>query len=381
MNYIFHISNTDIRLDNRICKELQVIDEAFDFPVAVVGVPDDGKSSISRIGSVVYFAMHLVSRRLRFLPRPVRYVFELIEFTVKAIFHGARLQPSIVHCHDTFALPAGWFLKLLYKSKLIYDAHELESNKNGQNRLLSYATLMIEKFCWNKIDLIVSVSDSIIEWYVNTFGKISNILVLNSPDLNVENHDVTKYCEKYFHNVYGIDDGKLVFAYLGILGHGRGIEAILDAFTAPMLDAHLVFIGKGVLASKIDHYSRQYSNVHLHDPVPHEQVVSLVKHANFGLCFIENVSLSDYYCLPNKLFEYVFAGLSVLACDFPEIKNVVTRYSLGICCTPDESNIRSAVNSVIQNGVVKKANGDLHELSWSAQASRLKTAYSELLNN
>lgn len=378
MKYIFHISNTEIRQDNRICKELKVVDEAFNLPVAVFGVPDNGKSSISRIGSVVYFAIHLASRNLYFLPRPVRYFFELIEFTIKAIFHGSRLKPHLVHCHDTFALPAGWLLKFFYKSKLIYDAHELESNKNGQNFILSFVTLAIEKFCWQKVDLLISVSNSILEWYIAEFGKVQHVLVLNSPD-SIKDVD-SLYCDKYFLNTYHIDEGKLIFVYLGILGHGRGIEAILEAFTSPVVDAHVVFIGAGVLSSKIEYYTSRYPNVHLHNPVPHEQVVSLVKHADWGLCFIENVSLSDYYCLPNKLFEYVFAGLSVLACDFPEIKNVVTRYSLGNCCTPDETSIRAAVNSVIQKGV-KGANGDLHELSWSAQASRLNTAYSELLKN
>ena len=46
------------------------------------------------------------------------------------------------------------------------------------------------------------------------------------------------------------------------------------------------------------------------------------------MCLIQNVSLSDYYCLPNKLFEYCFAEIPVLASNFPDISQTVEKYDL-----------------------------------------------------
>ena len=42
-----------------------------------------------------------------------------------------------------------------------------------------------------------------------------------------------------------------------------------------------------------------------------KKLTNLIKEADVGLCLVENVSLSDYYCLPNKLFEYAFACKSI----------------------------------------------------------------------
>ena len=49
--------------------------------------------------------------------------------------------------------------------------------------------------------------------------------------------------------------------------------------------------------------------------------------ADLGVAPIENVCLSYYFCSPNKLFEYINAGLPVVASDFPEMRQVIQRFS------------------------------------------------------
>ena len=49
------------------------------------------------------------------------------------------MKPHVIHCHDTLVLPIGFFYKILNKTKLIYDAHELESEK--MDKLKFYHTL------------------------------------------------------------------------------------------------------------------------------------------------------------------------------------------------------------------------------------------------
>ena len=48
--------------------------------------------------------------------------------------HTRGIKFEVIHCHDTLVLPIGYLLKKIKKSKLIYDAHELESNKKGQSK-------------------------------------------------------------------------------------------------------------------------------------------------------------------------------------------------------------------------------------------------------
>lgn len=103
-----------------------------------------------------------------------------------------------------------------------------------------------------------------------------------------------------------------------------------------------------------------------------------MREADCGLCLIEDVSLSDRLCLPNKLFEYAFAGVPVLASRLPEIARVVGEYGLGICCDNDADSIEAAVLKIEREGL-EPPTGDLTELSWETQAKRLQEAYRTLL--
>ncbi len=376
MSDVLHISHTDIEFDSRIRKELKALSQLPEVRISVLGVPEANEGGDAELEGARYRKIHLVSRRLKAFPRAVRYFFEMIEFTVKAVTTGRRIKPEIVHCHDTFALPAGWILKKSAGSHLVYDAHELESDKNAQNAILSRTTLLIEKLCWRQIDLLISVSDSILDWYARNLGPKPSVLVLNSPVIAAEADArfATQGRGSYFHEKYGLPADALVFVYVGMLSSGRGIEISLDAFADGPKDAHVVFMGFGRLEQAIAGYSKRHPNIHFHEAVPHDQVVSLVRSADYGLCLIERASLSDYYCLPNKLFEYCFARVPVLASAFPDISRVVEQYSLGVCCEPDPASIRAALDQLIKSRAVR-VTSDITALSWEAQASRLTAAY------
>lgn len=376
MRKILHITNTDINIDSRIRKELGAVLAIRGAKISAIGVPEKTTSGVGEIDGAQYIQLRMQSRALSFMPRAIRYFFELIEFTAKAVYHGRRIHADVVHCHDTFALPAGWILKKLHSCKLVYDAHELESNKNGQNLLLSQATLMIERFCWRQVDLLVSVSDSITNWYMQHLGPKPSVLILNAPVLGKQLISNTPGGERqrYFHQRYGIPDDHLIFVYLGILGTGRGIEICLQAFANGPANAHAVFIGFGNLEAKVLDFASRYPNVHFHPAVQHDQVVSLVSSADFGLCLVENASLSDYYCLPNKLFEYCFARIPILASDFPEISRLVNEFSLGVCCDPSSNSVRLALANIVATRPIFTAR-DITDLSWETQALRLRDVY------
>src|SRR5690606_22023355 len=219
-------------------------------------------------------------------------------------------------------------------------------------------------------------------WYIKRLGPKPHLLILNSPE-TPKRTGADAGCgleEKYFHSLYGIPTNKKVFIYIGILSEGRGIDLCLQAFATGEVDAHVVFMGYGPLKNKIGSFSSKHPNIHLHDPVPHEQVVAIVKNADVGLCFVENVSLSDYYSLPNKLFEYAFSGLPVLASDFPEIGKIVRQYSLGFCSAVELESIKQMISNIAESPV-PVASGDLNELGWEAQAARLNAAYDRLLQS
>lgn len=379
---LMHISHTDIRVDSRILKEMQSLLSIPQCKVVGVGFElDEGVPVSTKVLNYEIFTFKLFTRSLRYLPRIIRHILNFIELSWKLLFICLKIKPSVIHCHDTLVLPIGWLVSSILGCKLVYDAHELESQKNGQTPLLSKGTLFLEEFCWKRIDLLISVSDSILEWYHLHLGSVKSILILNSPVQDVDESQVvsTHQSGNYFHIKYSLPEEAVIFVYLGILGKGRCIESYLTAFSDERLrDAHIVFVGYGELDSEIRRYAHLHSNIHLHPPVPHSQVVGIVTNADYGLCFIENISLSDYYCLPNKLFEYAFAGLDVLASDFPEIQQIVNRHSLGICCAPDPGSILNAVGEALLRKPSIRYR-DISQLTWDAQADRLRSSYIDLL--
>ena len=48
-----------------------------------------------------------------------------------------------------------------------------------------------------------------------------------------------------------------------------------------------------------------------------------------GMCMIDNTCLNNYYALPNKLFEYIAAGVPVIVSDLPQMSAVVKQYQIG----------------------------------------------------
>lgn len=382
MKRILHISNTDILGDSRILKELSSISTLRGIELFAIGLhrSKDVGTQPRRVNEIFeYHPIVVLARVFRSLPRACKYSIELIEFTLRALIVAIRLRPDIVHCHDTFALPCAWLSKRIIGSKLIYDAHELESNKNGQSNALSRATLWIEKFCWPEVDYLVSVSNSIISWYRENLGEKPSVLVLNSPQFARLSDVMLDSTGNSFslRSILKIAPDAPIFVHVGILGPGRGIRIYLECFSRNHGGAHLVIVGDGELRSEIEEYAKICPNIHHLPPVEHSQVVPLLRSATFGLCLVEAVSLSDYYCLPNKLFEYAFSGIRVIASSFPDISRLVNDYSLGYCCEPSLDALERKVKELLAKPCAIEPR-DLTPLSWEAQAERLLSIYMEV---
>ena len=378
---VLHLTHTDIKSDSRILKEMQSISTySSKYKVSGIGVTlDEEQHKTKKDNEIDIYSINLISRKWRFLPTILRHSCSLIELTSKMLFKAIKLKPQIIHCNDTLVLPLGVILKIFTGAKLIYDAHELESNRNGLSKILGKMTLFVEKLLWRFVDKLIVVSPSIAIWYQENIGEKVTEIIMNSPVLKISNDEVDKL---YFRKKFNISEGSKIFLYIGILGEGRGIDLIVEAFKNNELKSHLIFLGYGELKDKLINLSKKYENIHVHDAVPHNEVVSIAKSADVGLCFIQNVSLSDYYCLPNKLFEYAFAEIPVLASNFPDISMVVEKYNIGKCSDLDSESIYNAIKEFEQMEELPRINAsDLYDLSWSAQEEKLVKMYKDLIES
>ena len=374
---VLHLTHTDINKDPRVIKAIKVLEKFSWAQVSGIGIKHSGSYArqfdITDSFSANTHNLILFFKQIPYVPKVFRHPLLMLEFLFKATKIIKQFRPSVLHCHDTLVLPIALFSKLLNpEMKIIYDAHELESDRNSIGLILSNCVYLFEKISWRYLDHFISVSPSIIKWYEEEFGPKPSSLILNSPKLNPLGPDKEL---KGFREKFKVADHEKLFIYVGEISVGRGIDNLLKIFKDTR--SRILFLGYGPLVEKVKEHEKNFLNIHYHETVEHNQLVNLIKEADVGICFVENVSLSDYYCLPNKLFEYAFAGLPILASDFPDIKSVINQYDLGSYCSIDSLEVMKKKIEEFENMKVipKRDVSKLYDISWQRQELELERIY------
>ena len=375
---ILHLTHTDINSDSRILKEmLSIANYNNAYNVQGIGIERNEDRNSNTIENITIHSLKLRSRNWKKLPNIFRHILTLIEFYIKLFLFSKKLKPNIIHCHDVMVLPIGVLVKIFYNAKLIYDAHELESQTNGITPIESKIVYFVEKISWKYINNLIVVSPSIVKWYNKMIGKKSTIIIMNAPFVEKNNIDNES---DYLRKLYNIPKPSKIFIYIGGFMKGRGIEILMNIFKKEDINSHIVFLGYGELRDKMIKESDKCVKIHVHDAVPHEKVIPIAKSADIGLCFIQNISLSDYYCLPNKLFEYAFAEIPMLASNFPDIIEVVDKFNLGKYSSLEIEDIFNTIKEFQEMEELPKIKSEnLYELSWQKQEEKLIKLYQELI--
>ncbi|MFN5883850.1 MAG: glycosyltransferase, partial [Bacteroidota bacterium] len=159
--------------------------------------------------------------------KPIRYL-SFLEFLCKAYFYTRTISCAIINVHSIHVLPIGVLMKRRSKCKLVYDAHELETEVTGAKGIIRLLSKFLERYCIQFIDEVIVVSDSIGKWYKNTY-KISNITTIYNVPLRPELNTINKVGSS-LRSTIGINKDKLLFIYQGLLTSARGVDELLDAF-------------------------------------------------------------------------------------------------------------------------------------------------------
>jgi glycosyltransferase involved in cell wall biosynthesis len=285
---------------------------------------------------------------------------------------------DIVHCNDLNTLPIAFVLKTFYNKdiKVVYDAHEYETEMNGLSGVSKQIIKILEKFLISYIDKTITVSDGIADEYVRLYDIEKPALVLNTPIYkNIEKKDI-------FREIFGITPDKTIFLYQGSLSKGRGIEVILETFKQLDLSNTIVFMGYGQLEDIIIEESKQYENIYFHKAVSPDVLLDYTTSADFGISTIEDTCLSYHYCLPNKMFEYIMAEVPVIVSNLPEMKKIVVDNEVGVAT--EENSIEGLKEAIIKASKLDKAkiNNNLKKLkmvyNWKEQEKVLLNVYKGL---
>lgn len=314
MNLV-HVTETNIDWDYRIIKQLNTLSESSLFDITVVCSNKSNRgvkqTYLDEAIDVEYVRNHL--RNKWYIPSYVYFLYWFVYFNIKVFSHLWRICPDIVHVHDATPLLGVRLYRGFNNFKIIYDAHELNHGRLG-SAFVNQINYILEKFAWSKIDVFVSVSESIIEYYSYRMGGRTSSLISNQNEYyrNSESNSVK----------ISAHTKKKEFVFVGALVEGRSIERILEVFAKSEL-MNVSFIGYGALSALIEEFDKRHKNITLVGPVSPENLVSELSKYDCGLNLLEAVSYSDYLALPNKFYEYYNANIPQVVSDFPELSKKV----------------------------------------------------------
>lgn len=300
-----------------------------------------------------------------------------VVWSVRVLMHFRHQPIGLVSCHSLSALPVCVALKWLHRAVLVYEPHELETETSRLSGLVKRLASLLERRLVRRADHVILVSQSIQDWYQTRLGVERVSVVLNCP------RQFDSPTTDHFRRTFPIPAGRTIFLYQGILGRGRGIETLLDAFATLQDSATLIFMGYGPLANSIERKCQSLSNIFLHPPVAPDRLLLHTTAADFGVSFIEPVSLSYEYCAPNKLFEYIMARKPVLVSPTTDQRRIVNYYGVGqVCDSLTPEGVRAAARRLMADGVdhyavnLERARKDL---CWEQQEKVLLDVYRRIL--
>lgn len=270
-------------------------------------------------------------------------------FYLEVISICRKNRPSLINCHTLTVLPLGFFLKHLFGARLIYDPHELETESNESKGSRRIMARFIERSFIHSADAVIVVSHHIAKWYITKYN-LTNVSVVK----NIPRRKVMPATSSLLRQAVGLSEKDIVFLYVGVLENGRGIHLLLDIFKGMRGNKHLVFLGYGALQEEIKNAADSNNNIHYQNAVSPDRVLEYVAGADVGICLIENTCLSYYYCLPNKSFEYICAGLPFISSNFPELKQEFGSY--GVCWFTDveSEQISKLINRITAKDIAAK---------------------------
>ena len=316
--------------------------------------------------------------RLLFRKGPFFYAGYNIRLFFLLLFRRAALLVA----NDLDTLPAVYLVSRLKKVPLVYDAHEFFTEvPELQGRFSRRVWLWWERRIFPRLKDVVTVSGSIAKAYEQRYGVPVQV-VRNLPE-----RDPSQQVPVLPRREAGIPEGKKVVLLQGSgINKDRGGEEAVLAMRY-VEDAVLVVVGDGDALPAMRKLAREEGlagKVIFIPRQPPPRLYAYTSLADVGLSLDKDDSLNQLYSLPNKLFDYIYCGVPVLASDLPEVGRIVRGYDVGLVL--DEYSVEamgSAINWMLERDykTLKKENlrRAAADLVWDKEKETLKKIYERYL--
>src|SRR4051794_20244524 len=293
------------------------------------------------------------------------------------------LRPDVVHAHDAAMLLPGLLGARLTRAKLVYDSHELATGVPYRDGRWAAFVRSIERVAVPRADGVITVTDGISERLQALYGLRERPAVVR----NVSELSLPREGRGALRRALGLTDEPLVL-HQGAPAPDRGGEQLVDAMTEGP-GAHLVFLGSSPFSGYEDGLRARVEaagvreRVHFLASVPLDRLLAYTADADVGVSLLQDTCENHRLALPNKVFEYVVAGVPVLASDLPELRRLVEAHGIGWTAPPGDplavaERLRAALDERGDPGRAERLRRAAAALSWEREQHRLLALYARL---
>ncbi|MFN2395338.1 MAG: glycosyltransferase [Bacteroidales bacterium] len=283
------------------------------------------------------------------------------EYNFKLFFYLLFQKNDLLVSNDLDTLLPNFLVSRIKRIPLVYDTHEYFT---GSTELMHRPRVrktwkQIEKWIFPRLKNVFTVNQSIADLYEKEYGvKIK--VVRNIPKRYTQREKLSRK------DIGWPSDKKIVLMQGGAINIHRGAEELIQAMQPQynLENVLLYFIGSGDVWNQIQKLTsdlNRNSVVKFIPRMPYEKLMQYTALADLGVSIDKPVSPNYQYSLPNKLFDYIGAGIPVMASSLTEVKKIVEDYNVGVCIkNHDPVHIAETIHFVF--------NDESRYMSWKENA-------------
>jgi glycosyltransferase involved in cell wall biosynthesis len=369
--------------DPRVMREASALAEA-NYDVSIVDIEHHQRPKSEWVDGVLVEHVFISPKSVQHY-NPVQAIPWLlfkVTRTLRSALKVIGTRADAYHAHDITSLPACYVAASLRRKALIFDAHELPLTQPHivEKRLVTGVSRALLRLMLRRCQGAITVSPRLVDEMQKLYGGPRATLVRNIPD-----YQASAQSDRLRQH-FGLPPTTRIALYQGYFQANRSLDALVRAAQYLASGNVIVLLGEGSHLGMVEALIAELGvgdRIKIKSYVPHVELLSWTASADLGLTiFSRDISLSLRYCLPNKLFEYLMAGLPVLTTPLDAVVELVRRYEVGLEIENLEPEVIAAgINRALANPVElarMRANALAaceRELRWDVEKGSLVNLY------